>query len=104
MRDEDESSRYAGVEVEVQKSGIRCLNSQAHVTDRAYVVEAKPNHPAYHSAFFLKWVIFVVRVACPNRVVIRLPNSAVVSFARSDLSRTTHSPVSREILAPYATL
>jgi hypothetical protein len=40
MRDEDESSRYAGVEVEeVQKSGIKCLNFKAHVTDPAYVVE-----------------------------------------------------------------
>jgi hypothetical protein len=45
MRDEDESSRYAGVEVEVQKSGIKCLNFNAHVTDPAYVVEPSLTTP-----------------------------------------------------------
>lgn len=45
MRDEDESSRYAGVEVEVQKSGIKCLNFKAHVTEAAYVVEPSQTTP-----------------------------------------------------------
>jgi hypothetical protein len=95
MRDEDESSRYAGVEVEVQKSGIECLHFRAHVTDPAYVVEPSLTTPRVTQPSF-EVGDFVVRVACPNRVVIRLPISlSSHSLRRTFLARLTHRLLAR---------